>query len=153
MALMLGATGKLMTLNGKLFDDVNGTDCCCVAVDCCEILINFDTLIVTGDIVGNPTGTPNDCWTGDVDPGTGAEFSSVADFSICCVNIGGKSYLRVSFSISSSAPCAQSFTQDVPLDPCCPVNEDVTFTGVDPLCQSSGTITFNIASDPTIQCP
>lgn len=32
MSLVLDATGKLMLYNGKLFDDVNGTDCCCVPV-------------------------------------------------------------------------------------------------------------------------
>lgn len=36
MGLMLSDSGKLMLRNGKLFDDVNGTDCCCGDVCACD---------------------------------------------------------------------------------------------------------------------
>jgi len=154
MSLVLGDTGKLALYNGKLFVDDNGTDCCCLAKDCCDVLVAFDQLIVTGHIEATPIGGPETCWEGEADPGVGAEFSSVEDFKICCIEEGGVRKFDVSFSIASSAPCAQSVQQSFEIaQPCCPIDQELTFTGIDPLCQSSGTITIRIQTDPDIECP
>ena len=157
MGLTIGPTGKLMTLNGKLFIDDNGMDCCCGdAENCCDILVDFAELIVSGQLEGTPIGTPGGGWHGNTNPGTGAEFSSVDDFHIYCEEAtefyGGR--FRIELSISSSAPC--EYTTVVYVDwpsPCCPLSIDVELTDLPELCQTGGTLSFHIATPGSIPCP
>lgn len=156
MGLTLGATGKLMLRNGKLFTDENGMDCCCSGDNCCDILIAFPYLVVTGDIEGSPIGTPGGGWHGETVPGASAEFSSVDDFHIYCEEatefFGGR--FRIELTISSSAPC--EYTTTVYVDwpsPCCPLSIDIELTDVPELCQTGGVLTFNISTPGDVPCP
>lgn len=47
MTLILSSNGKIMTHNGKLFVDTNGTYCCCGLSDCCSELLDMDSVKLT----------------------------------------------------------------------------------------------------------
>lgn len=155
MPLML-KSGKLLVRNGKLATDPN---CCCDGVNCCEILINFDNLVVSGDLDGIPLrgtdGEGNLCFSGGTDAPD--KDYSIADFSICCVdNPGGASAVFVvTFTISFSAPgcdavpIEQQFAQSLP---CCPLNQ--TFeVDIPTACDPSGILTFTLQTPAGIPCP
>jgi len=133
---------------------------CALAVNCCPILLFYPELIVTGDIAGTPTsGGSAECdfgWFGGVNPGPSAEFTSVADFVICCLDgtEGESGKFRITFNIASSAPCLHyvdvTFEQEFP---CCPLDRTFVITGVPVACQASGTLTFRIQTPGDPPCP
>lgn len=132
--------------------------CCCGSgggANCCGILMAFSRLIITGDIIGSPIGTPGGGWHGETDAPT--KDYSVIDFAIYCVEgeNGESGKFRITFSIDfSSEDCGsptidESFEQQLP---CCPLNQ--TFNVPIPVgCDPSGVLNFTVSTPSDIPCP
>lgn len=125
MALLL-TDGKITTLNGKLFIDTNGTDCCCLVLpcDCSSMPDTLNGRVVWSGVNCPPTSDPGVC-----------EFSGTSYFTLTSVT-------PIPDDLEAPCTAGKYFTATVD-NPCSEATAFVEFI----CCQALGTAQYYMRVD------